>query len=1495
MVGCAGITIRNGATAEMLSRKLTSDDITTAINDKKKGKRPNGAGGRFLSALDSVAKSVPHSNENTGKARTDAYAHQFYFGMASYFLTVTPDDENCLLVQILTNNDVDVSSPSTELRSNEDLRKAAEKRRQIRVRFPGACALYFEHMLDILIRDVIGWDTTSCKPTSGFIGLFGIPQAFVVAVEEQGRRTLHAHVQIWVEDFSTKRHLLYDDSETVRRRAERQLCAKIDEVMSNALVRAKYTSRNNYDGCFHHECSKVKSKTPCLFDDQRLRVLRHVSGRHSVRNLSHYCPSCIIKVWTAEEIVESFLIDGIQIPSLTEFPDNEAKRLKAIAIEHQKRNCTRDGDLYTQASINAAYNFHIHTNSCYQHATITATGNLRTSMRKSRRKRKKNSNLNHNECRFRYPKRAKTTTSVENITSDPVAWYTWYGKEQTRHLKEFSVRRGDYDIFQNTSCPAISLSKMTCNTNLSALTPGPACQYSFKYSIKDTQDDDTEEYMKATEKLQKTMIKVSEQLDDDIITEFSAAIRTLLAASFENQTKHIVGAAMASFLTRRGSRFIFSHKTVWCPIEDIYKVLTKAESYSASIQYNAGIPFFVCRAYDYLCRPLELEKISALNFYTGYEVKVSRRKKKGSLYEFINTTYNHPSYDKENEYFRQGVAERSTKYIAKLRFWYCFKDSANFGASILDTEAIVTEEMEEYSRYALLLFLPYREHNDILENGSYTSRFRTAVFNNEICLDDLRYLQNLQDTCRNCLRHPMKNDDLQRDTVPFETNEEVLLPLIEEEEQEVEDEPTPDERVGEDLDEFIERLCSEADISFREETEEIIPSSMCFNEIKQKGSKRCGYELPTRITVSEDDSADPFIVVPSVEDSTSNNTSGINSNNENRVYRNELVRLLLTKVHRRARSFSQITGKDKSFDVLDANGSAESIIDWAKKASLDRQQRRAFEIITSAAILAFHGDALEESENLSTYSRKDYNVLNRERRKLRRLGEVKKRGGRDQLIMLMHGPGGCGKTTVLDLMMTYVKEFCDDFSDYEFTSRTIVVTALTGVAATLLMGQTTSAALYLNQKREYTAEQYDAWRDTKMVIIDEVSFAHKRDIQKIQRMLCKIKENNTERYGGINVVYSGDFRQLEPVGPNKYPLYKERCVEFDNLINCYIELKGMHRFQNDSDWGQLLMRFRNGEATMDDIHRINRRVILSSQELSSIPNDIKYATYYNRDRDAINTALFEERCRNRFDLHGNIDDSIIILADEMKTKNGSSKWIPFKGRRIVWQHCGEDDLRPSKSARQDRVDPALKLYRGCQVMLPSNEDVLSGKANGTQAIVERVVLKSNDSCRRTIVNGNLPVPTVRAGDVKEIHLRHVNPRISPATFIVTAKSYTSITARVPTPMACRINDNDREGICLSFKQIPVIVNNATTGHKLQGSSIDNIFIHAWNYSANWPYVVLSRVRTIKGLYLREPLSMNLKKYKVDKALEKMISRFRAKGITEFTEEEYDDIINYEYS
>ena len=56
----------------------------------------------------------------------------------------------------------------------------------------------FEMLLDILIFEVIGWDMKNNRPTE-HVGYYGVPEGLSFAVEQQGRKTLHVHMSIWIK------------------------------------------------------------------------------------------------------------------------------------------------------------------------------------------------------------------------------------------------------------------------------------------------------------------------------------------------------------------------------------------------------------------------------------------------------------------------------------------------------------------------------------------------------------------------------------------------------------------------------------------------------------------------------------------------------------------------------------------------------------------------------------------------------------------------------------------------------------------------------------------------------------------------------------------------------------------------------------------------------------------------------------------------------------------------------------------------------------------------------------------------------------------------------------------------------------------------------------------------------------------------------------------------------------------------------------------------
>eukprot|EP00972_Heterocapsa_arctica_P057765 8522425-Heterocapsa_arctica.AAC.1 len=80
--------------------------------------------------------------------------------------------------------------------------------------------------------------------------------------------------------------------------------------------------------------------------------------------------------------------------------------------------------------------------------------------------------------------------------------------------------------------------------------------------------------------------------------------------------------------------------------------------------------------------------------------------------------------------------------------------------------------------------------------------------------------------------------------------------------------------------------------------------------------------------------------------------------------------------------------------------------------------------------------------------------------------------------MFMTGAGGAGKSNVITALIEYCKEFCSNLGVL-FDNQTIVITALTGVAATSIMGQTTSTGLGM-LKTNYDSQFIKSFEGTRM-------------------------------------------------------------------------------------------------------------------------------------------------------------------------------------------------------------------------------------------------------------------------------------------------------------------------------------------------------------------------------------------------------------------------------
>jgi hypothetical protein len=124
-------------------------------------------GSRLLGAIDAISKAIPHTNVAAKQVQREAESLQHHFGCPIFHLTVTPDDDNHFLIQVFSQSIIDTNESIADLSDNKELYEQAKKRTELGIKFPGICAFFFELALDIIVKEVIGWDHQKQIPMEG--------------------------------------------------------------------------------------------------------------------------------------------------------------------------------------------------------------------------------------------------------------------------------------------------------------------------------------------------------------------------------------------------------------------------------------------------------------------------------------------------------------------------------------------------------------------------------------------------------------------------------------------------------------------------------------------------------------------------------------------------------------------------------------------------------------------------------------------------------------------------------------------------------------------------------------------------------------------------------------------------------------------------------------------------------------------------------------------------------------------------------------------------------------------------------------------------------------------------------------------------------------------------------------------------------------------------------------------------------------------------------
>ena len=178
-----------------------------------------------------------------------------------------------------------------------------------------------------------------------------------------------------------------------------------------------------------------------------------------------------------------------------------------------------------------------------------------------------------------------------------------------------------------------------------------------------------------------------------------------------------------------------------------------------------------------------------------------------------------------------------------------------------------------------------------------------------------------------------------------------------------------------------------------------------------------------------------------------------------------------------------------------------------------------------------------------------------------------------------------------------------------------------------------------------------------MLIIDEVSFLDENNIVKLDTHLRLLKQNEL-LFGGVHIVFVGDFFQLLPV--KGQPLFKCNTVQF-TAINKAVFLNESHRFDKDKTFGEIMRRFRIGTVRKEDIKLINSRYILNDDVTLPPITRLRCACYMNAERNAYNNVLFLEHLKAT---HQKADENCIscpahtcIIKASIRNKEKETKLV----------------------------------------------------------------------------------------------------------------------------------------------------------------------------------------------------------------------------------------------